>query len=395
MVASIEEFRIGVEVLLDRGALDLEKSPFGILANQASVDRHLVHTKDLLSQRYPKTLKCLFSPQHGFRGEKQDNMIVSSSYEDSSTGLPVNSLYGENRAPSPEMLKDIEVLVVDLQDVGTRVYTFIYTMALCMMACRRDGKRIVVLDRPNPIGGRQVQGNILETECVSFVGMYPIPMRHGLTIGELALMMNERFGIGADLELVPMRGWRRDRMYPDIGRPFVPPSPNMPIFETAQVYPGQVIWEGTNVSEGRGTTRPFEMFGAPYIRATELKERFLARDIPGVVLREIAFEPTFSKWAGETCHGFHLHVVDADLLDIYYVSLCLLQDVMDLYPDGFEWKAPPYEYEYRRMPIDLILGSRTLRLNLEQGADLANERKTWEEELSRFREDRKPFLLYE
>ncbi|MBI4772724.1 MAG: DUF1343 domain-containing protein [Deltaproteobacteria bacterium] len=297
----MEEFRIGVEVLLDRGALDLEKSPFGILANQASVDRHLVHTKDLLSQRYPKTLKCLFSPQHGFRGEKQDNMIVSSSYEDSSTGLPVNSLYGENRAPSPEMLKDIEVLVVDLQDVGTRVYTFIYTMALCMMACRRDGKRI----------------------------------------------------------------------------------------------PGQVIWEGTNVSEGRGTTRPFEMFGAPYIRATELKERFLARDIPGVVLREIAFEPTFSKWAGETCHGFHLHVVDADLLDIYYVSLCLLQDVMDLYPDGFEWKAPPYEYEYRRMPIDLILGSRTLRLNLEQGADLANERKTWEEELSRFREDRKPFLLYE
>ena len=394
MAGSLEDLRIGVEVLLEGGASELEKRPFGVLANQASVDRNLDHTKDLLFHRYPNTLKCLFSPQHGFRGEKQDNMIVSSSYVDSSTGLPVYSLYGENRAPSPEMLKDIEVLVVDLQDVGTRVYTFIYTMALCMMACRRDGKKVVVLDRPNPIGGRQVQGNMLETECVSFVGMYPIPMRHGLTVGELALMMNDRFGIGVDLELIRMNGWRRDRMFPEIGRPFVPPSPNMPIFETAQVYPGQVIWEGTNVSEGRGTTRPFEMFGAPYINPAELRKRFLARGIPGVILREIAFEPTFSKWAGEMCRGFHLHLADAESVDIYYVSLCLLQDVMALHPDRFEWKQPPYEYEYRRMPIDLILGSRKLRLDLEKGVDLAKEKAAWEQDFSRYREDRKPFLLY-
>jgi len=227
------------------------------------------------------------------------------------------------------------------------------------------------------------------------VGMYPIPMRHGMTIGELALMMNERFGIGTDLELISMDGWRRDRVFPTLGRPFVPPSPNMPIFETAQVYPGQVIWEGTNVSEGRGTTRPFEMFGAPYIKPAELKGRFLARGIPGVVLREITFEPTFNKWAGEMCHGFHLHVVDPGAVDIYYVSLCLLQDVMALYPDRFEWKSPPYEYEYRRMPIDLILGSRTLRLRLEQGAEPAEEKAAWEREISRFLEDRKPFLRYD
>lgn len=384
----------GLEALLGDPPRELASSRFGLLAHQASVDGELRHAKDLFFERYPNNMKRLFSPQHGFRGEKQDNMLFSSHYNDPATGLPVVSIYGEQRSPEPDDLADLDLLIIDLQDVGTRVYTYIYSMALTMQACKQADVQVFVLDRPNPIGGKTVEGNLLNPEFSSFVGLYPIPMRHGMTIGEMALLCNGQFGIGADLTVVPMKGWKRSMQFPDTGLTFIPPSPNMPIWETALVYPGQVIWEGTNISEGRGTTRPFEWFGAPFIDARQLKEAFLARNLPGVVLREIGFEPTFQKWAGLFCSGFHLHVTDVDRYEPYYCSLCLLQDILSLWPDKFAWREPPYEYEYERLPIDLILGSSDLREKIASGADLEDIKRGWETGVSDFMGVRASCLLY-
>jgi uncharacterized protein YbbC (DUF1343 family) len=296
--------------------------------------------------------------------------------------------------PPFEMLEDLDLLLIDLQDVGTRVYTFIHTTALMMKVCRDAGVRIMVIDRPNPIGGFMVEGNTLKPEMASFVGLYPIPMRHGMTIGEMARMCNHHFGIDAPLEVIPMHGWKRSMLYPETGLIFVPPSPNMPLWETAQVYPGQVIWEGTDISEGRGTTRPFECFGAPFIDPQELKETFIKRKLEGLILREMAFEPAFHKLQGQLCYGFHIHITEPMLYEPYFTSLCLLQDIIKLYGSLLLWKAPPYEYEYQRQPIDLILGDPLLRHKIVAGEDLEDIREGWKKELSQFIEIREAYLLY-
>ncbi len=385
----------GLEVLLREEPRELRAaSSIGLLCHQASVDSRCIYAKNLLARRFSDRLRRLYSPQHGFRGEKQDNMIVSRSFVDSSTGLEVRSLYGPNLKPDPETFEGIDLLVVDLQDVGTRVYTYIHTMALAMQTARAAGISVMVLDRPNPIGGIKVEGNVLQPDMTSLVGLYPIPMRHGMTIGEMAMLCNEGFGIGADLTVVPMRGWRRSMLFPQTGLPFVPPSPNMPIWETAMVYPGQVIWEGTNVSEGRGTTRPFETFGAPFFDTTELVKRFASRKLPGIHLREIGFEPTFNKWQGQLCSGFHLHVTDTESYEPCFCSLALLQDVIAVRPEAFQWKEPPYEYEFERLPIDLILGSRELREHLENGGSLAESHEAWSDGLNDFLRMRSAYLLY-
>ena len=254
--------QIGLERLLAGDWPQLAGKRLGLLSNQASTDRHLRHGRLLLQEKFGARLTCLFSPQHGFFSEKQDNMVESAHQTDSRTGLPLYSLYGESRHPSRAMFEAIDVLLIDLVDVGTRVYTFLYTMAYCLEAAARYARKVIVLDRPNPLGGLAVEGNVLRPECASFVGLYPLPMRHGLTFGELALYVNNEAGIGADLEVVPMQGWQRRMLFRDTGFPWVFPSPNMPTPETAMVYPGQVIWEGTNISEGRGTTLPFELVGS-------------------------------------------------------------------------------------------------------------------------------------
>jgi uncharacterized protein YbbC (DUF1343 family) len=385
---------LGIDVILEEPPDILAKARFALLANQASVDGQLRHTKNLLFQRFPRNFVRLFSPQHGFRGEKQDNMVVSRDYTDRALGIPVVSLYGESTEPSTELLEDLDVLIIDLQDVGTRVYTFIHTTALAMKACKEAGVEVIILDRPNPIGGFMVEGNVLKPEMASFVGLYPIPMRHGMTMGEMARMCNQHFGIHAPLRVVPMRGWERLMQFPETGLIFVPPSPNMPLWETTQVYPGQVIWEGTNVSEGRGTTRPFEWFGAPFIDPLELKEAFLKRKLEGLILRDIAFEPTFHKWQGRICHGFHIHVVEPMLYEPYFTSLCLLQDIIKLYRPELAWKNPPYEYEYHRLPIDLIIGDPVIRQKIEAGEDLETIRDGWIKGLKEFLEIREAYLLY-
>jgi uncharacterized protein YbbC (DUF1343 family) len=385
---------IGLENLLAGPCADLKGKRLGLLSNQASTDRNLVHARVLLQQRFGPHLTCLFSPQHGFFCEKQDNMIESGHEIDRVTGLPLFSLYGESRRPSQAMFDHLDVLLIDLVDVGTRVYTFLYTMAYCLEAAAEFGKRVVVLDRPNPVGGVAVEGNILDPSCASFVGLYPLPMRHGLTFGELALYVNKEFGLGADLEVVPMQGWKRSMFFRDTGFPWVFPSPNMPTPETALVYPGQVIWEGTNISEGRGTTLPFELVGAPFWEHDPILQALASTDLPGCFLRPLVFEPTSGKWAGQACVGFQLHVTDAATFLPYRTSLALLQAVTRLYPQEFRYKEPPYEYEYERLPMDLILGDQKVRQDLEAGLPLRELEAGWREGLREFKDVRTKYLLY-
>jgi uncharacterized protein YbbC (DUF1343 family) len=321
-------------------------------------------------------------------------MIESDHMTDAATGLPVYSLYGETRIPTAPMLAPIDVLLVDLQDVGTRVYTFIYTLAYCLEAAAEAGKRVLVLDRPNPINGRDMEGNILEAECASFVGRFPIPMRHAMTIGELARLFNDRFGGGADLEVVPMAGWQRAMWFHQTGLPWVPPSPNIPTVATAITYPGQVIWEGTNISEGRGTALPFEIFGAPFLAPEKIVDFMGGTRLPGAVLRPCVFEPTSGKHAGTACHGFQIHVTNPDLYRPYRTSLTLLQAVLQNHGNDFQWKTTPYEYEFERPAIDLILGSRKVRIHLSEMKPIKSLEADWQEGLAAFRFLRQECLIY-
>jgi len=314
---------------------------------------------------------------------------------DPATGVKVFSLYGALRKPDQAMFDHLDILLIDLNDVGTRVYTFIYTVAYCLEAAAAYGKQVVVLDRPNPIGGLAVEGNLLTPDCASFVGLYPIPMRHGLTLGELAILFNRCFGINAALTVIPMRGWQRSMLFRDTGLPWLFPSPNMPTPETALVYPGQVLWEGTNISEGRGTTLPFELCGAPFFEPGPLLDR--ARqlaELPGCLLRPLMFEPTSNKWAGQTCAGFHIHVTEPAAFRPYRTSLALLQAAIQLYPEQLRYKEPPYEYEFTRLPLDLILGDTAIRAGLEQGAAIADLEAAWQTGLDDFDRLRQEVLLY-
>jgi len=386
---------LGIERLLtDRTGL-LEGARVGAVVHPASVLPDLRHTVDALRAQDRFELVSLFGPQHGARGEKQDNMIESEYYRDPDTGLPVHSLYGRTRRPEGEMLRDLDVLIYDLQDVGTRVYTFIHTMAHCMQACAECRKPMVIADRPNPIGGVQVEGDLLDRAYRSFVGLYPIPMRHGMTVGELALLFNKEFGIGCDLAVVPMRGWRRSMWFDQTGLPWVQPSPNLPTLDSALVYPGMVLVEGTTLSEGRGATRPFEYVGAPYIRPGELASRLNSLGLPGVTFRPAYFEPTFQKWSGAMCGGVQLHVLDRNSFEPYLTGITVISVIKSRYPDSFAWRQPPYEYEYEKLPIEILCGGRKVPGLIERGAAPAEIRESWREDVGSFRRQRAPYLLYE
>jgi len=385
--------KTGLEVFIQSPPKWLVGHRLGILCNPASVDSGFRHVRFLINDVLPGRITALFSPQHGFFSEKQDNMIESPHDVDPLLNVPVFSLYGKTRIPDRPMFEAIDTLIVDLQDVGTRVYTYATTLSYCLEAAHRMDKAVVVLDRPNPLGGTAVEGNCLSQNDASFVGRYPIPMRHGLTLGELALLINQHFGIHCRLHVIPMHGWRRSMLFCDTGLPWIAPSPNLPTVHTAMVYPGQVLWEGTNVSEGRGTTQPFEYFGAPYLNTGRFCK--LVGDVAGIRLREIAFEPTSNKWQGTLCRGFQIHIVDATRYLPYETSLRMLQVVLKLHrEDGFEWKKPPYEYEYRRLPIDLIIGDSLIRKRLENQENPANIAASWQKDLDGFKTLSKRFYLY-
>jgi uncharacterized protein YbbC (DUF1343 family) len=385
---------LGIEKLCGSDFKAIKGARVGLVCNQASVDRNLQHSADMMASLEGIELKALFGPQHGIRGDVQDNMVETPHDFDAETGVPVYSLYSETREPTQQMLQDLDVIVCDLQDVGCRIYTFVYTIANCMRAAKRFGKKVIVCDRPNPVNGVAVEGNVLETEYASFVGQFPIPTRHGMTAGELARMFNERWGIGCELEVVKMDGWSRDFWFDRTGLWWVQPSPNIPTLDSATVFPGTVHLEGTRMSEGRGTTRPFEIVGAPYVKAGEFARRLNSYGLPGVYFRPSNFLPTFQKHAGTVCGGVQIHVAEREQFEPVKTGVAILRVCMDLYADDFQWKEPPYEYVFDRNPFDVIAGTDELRKALERGDSLEKIVDSWKQGEATFEEERSPFLLY-
>jgi uncharacterized protein YbbC (DUF1343 family) len=386
--------RLGLERLLEEQQSLVRNQRLGLICNQASVDHAFVHAADRLQANPAFDLRVLFGPQHGIRGDVQDNMIESAHASDRKTGLPVYSLYSETREPTEDMLRDVDTLVFDMQDVGCRIYTFVYTLANCMRAAKKLSKRVIVCDRPNPISGNHVSGNVLESDYASFVGQFPVPTRHGMTVGELARLFNEHFHIGCDLEIVPMSGWQRQFWHDETDAPWVLPSPNMPTLDSATVFPGTVHFEGTQVSEGRGTTRPFELIGAPYIDPDEYASSLNELNLPGVFFRACVFQPTFQKHEGISCGGVQIHVLDREIYEPVFAGVAMVKLAFDLYPDDFRWKEPPYEYVYDKNPFDVIAGTNRTREAFEQGTTLSQIFASWQEPLDAFLKIRERYLMY-
>ena len=386
--------RLGLERLLEAPPESLRGARVGLICNQASVNHEFHHAADLLFAHPEINLTALFGPQHGIRGDVQDNMIETSHAVDQVTGLPIHSLYSETREPTEAMVEDVDVLVFDMQDVGCRIYTFAYTMANCMRAAKQFGKKVVVCDRPNPITGQGVSGNVLEPEQASFVGQFSIPTRHGMTLGELARLFNGHFGIGCDLEVVTMEGWAREYWQDETDAPWVLPSPNIPTIDSATVFPGTVHFEGTQISEGRGTTKPFELVGAPYVQPEEYADALNELDLSGVFFRSCVFRPTFQKHGGVSCGGVQIHVLNRSDFEPVIAGVAMVKLAFDMYPNEFRWKEPPYEYVYDRNPFDVIAGTSSLRESFERGDSLKAIEAKWQGPLAEFRKLREQYLLY-
>lgn len=389
-----KNLKVGLERILDDQIFLLKNLKIGLICNQASVNRHFQHAADLFFDNRGINLTTLFGPQHGIRGDVQDNMVETPHTIDKSTGLPIYSLYSETRQPSEEMLSEVDALVFDLQDVGCRVYTFIYTMANAMKACSLHGKKMFILDRPNPIGGIAVEGNLLQRGHESFVGQYPIPMRHGLTTGELASYFNQEFNISCDLQIIPMENWERAHYYDETNASWVMPSPNMPTVDTTVVFPATVYFEGTQVSEGRGTTRPFEIVGAPFIDAELYAEALGLLELPGVIFRPVNFLPTFQKHSNKNCGGVFLHIIDRKIFEPVITGLAMIKIIMDLYPNDFKWKNSPYEYVFDRNPFDVIAGTTKIRQMLENSMEIIDIKHSWQSDVIEFEKLRDKYILY-
>jgi uncharacterized protein YbbC (DUF1343 family) len=383
---TVPAVRTGLDVLVAEHCARLRGRRVGLLVHPASVDAQLRHAAPLLQASLGGDLRVLFGPQHGLRGETQDNMVEWQGFTDPVTGVPAYSLYGEVRKPTGEMLADIDTLVIDLQDVGARYYTFTWTMLLCLEACAAAKVRVVVLDRPNPIGGEVLEGNLLDLDYRSFVGLACLPMRHGLTMGELAVWLRDDQKLDVEVDVVAMEGWRRDMWFEATGLPWVLPSPNMPTVDTAAVYPGFCLLEGTTLSEGRGTTRPFEISGAPGVDPVQLAGVLAALELPGCVWRPVSFEPTFQKHAGQLCGGVQLHVTDRAALRSVTAALAVMTVVRRIWPESFGWKQPPYEYEPDKLPIDILGGGPEVRLAVEAGIDPREVADHWQSESEAFAE---------
>ena len=367
----------------------------GLLANPTSVTCELEHAIDVLRARGVDLVR-LFGPEHGVRAEAQDMEAVAEQH-DPISGIPTVSLYGasfDSLKPTQDALADLDIVVADIQDIGARYYTYAYTVGLMMEACGQAGVEVWVLDRPNPINGEAVEGNVVRQELFSFVGMQPLATRHGMTLGELALFFRDFGGWECQLEVVQMRGWHREMWFDDTGLPWVMPSPNMPTLDTATVYPGQCLLEGTEASEARGTTRPFELFGAPWVDPVALRDKLRGYDLPGVRFRLASFRPMFQKHAGQTCAGLQLHVSNREIYETMSTSYALLSALLELH-EAFGWRSQAYEFVDDELAIDLLLGERRLRACLEAGDDPVELARTHDPALEDFSERRRQCLLYE
>ncbi|MCY9517729.1 exo-beta-N-acetylmuramidase NamZ family protein [Paenibacillus apiarius] len=376
--------KLGVEVFLEKHANDYRGQRIGLVTNLTGVNHMLIPTIDLFHEHEHLGLTALFGPEHGIRGDAKEGEHVGSSV-DKETGLPVYSLYGETRKPTPDMLQDVDVMVFDLQDIGTRYYTYIYTMAYVMEACGEQGIPFVVLDRPNPINGMTLEGNLVDEDCRSFVGLYPIPVRHGLTIGELAQLFKEQFGVRCDLTVIPMEGWSRKMHFDETGLLWVPPSPNASGLDMGLLYPGTCLVEGTNLSEGRGTAKPFEMVGAPFIDGYRLAKALNERRMPGILARPVSFVPTYQKHVGERCEGVQLHVTDRTALQSFSAGLQLLETITEMYPESFSYKEADF--------FDQLAGTKQLKPHIENGTTSSYVEQC-QPVLSAFRKIACSYLLY-
>jgi uncharacterized protein YbbC (DUF1343 family) len=367
----------------------------GLYCNPTAVAPDLSHAADRLAEK--GHLRCLFGPEHGIRGVAQDMAEVDHGV-DSRLGLPVYSLYGTSAAsltPKPDWLEGLDLVIIDIQDVGSRYYTYVWSAVLLIEVCSRLSVDVLVLDRPNPLGGELVEGPDLEHGFESFVGLHDVVVRHGLTIGELVrLVAAERGLAGCKLDVVTMEGWKRGMHFEDCALPWVLPSPNMPSPDTARVYPGGCLLEGTNLSEGRGTTRPFEIVGAPWIDGATWAAALARDQLPGVVFRPLSFLPTFHKYRGEACGGVQVHVIDRDAFRPFLTGVALLRQAQRLWPEVFRWRVAPYEFVVERPAIDLLAGGSWLRTGIDRGAELNELTAGWREAETAFLARRAAYLLY-
>ncbi|WP_026908835.1 exo-beta-N-acetylmuramidase NamZ family protein [Paucisalibacillus globulus] len=381
--------KLGLEVFLENHTEDYVGKRIGLLTNLTGVNHNLDSTIDLFYKHENIQLTALFGPEHGLRGEVQEGKLIDSSV-DAYTGVPIFSLYNKEKKPNLDMLENVDVVFCDLQDIGTRYYTFIYSLANTMQICGQEGKKVVVLDRPNPINGVTIEGNLVEDEFRSFVGKFPIPVRHGMTIGELALLFKKEFSINCELDVIPMEGWSRDMYFDETDLYWVSPTPNTTNMDMCVLYPGTCLVEGTNLSEGRGTTKPFEVVGAPFIDGRKLAEELNALNLEGVRFRQAVFKPMYSKHEGEVCEGVQVHVSNRSTLHAFEVGITLLETIYRLYPDKLEFIRAGKRNQYF---LDLLAGTDELRKQMERG-DTSRFRQALFEEIQQFESVRKNYLLY-
>ena len=385
----------GLERILRRFPDGLKGKSIGILCHSPSISSDFRHITDIFHNRKDCRMNAIFGPQHGLYGQTQDNMIEWANSMHPVFKVPVYSLYGEHRKPTQKMLEGIDTLLIDLQDVGARLYTYIWTIKLCLEACTDAGIPVWVLDRPNPVGKLPFDGPVLKEEFFTFVGGAKLPMCHRMTIGEMALWLREKYFKKCSLNLIRMKDWKRGSLYNETGLPWVLPSPNMPTLNTAIVYPGNVLMEALNLSEGRGTTIPFELFGAPFIKSEALKKELDSRRIPGCTFRIHGFIPTFNKFAGKFCNGLQIHVTDPSIFYPVATTLEIIDAVIKTSPaNSIEFNPPPYEYEYRLMPFDILSGDSVMRQSLLNRVPTINEKLRWQEEIEEFKKEFRHFAVY-
>lgn len=385
--------QLGINTLVSRGFDLLKGRNVGLCTNIASCNSDLEPTIVLFTKQKVFKLTAVFAPEHGVFGALQDQ-VRARDYYDKTRKIRIYSLYNMSPVLNKTVLKKIDVLVIDLFDIGTRYYTFLWSALLLIEQAARLGKKIIILDRPNPLSGEIVQGPVLEPEYISFVGLYPIPVRHGMTIGELCLFVNDELDLDGDIEVVKLKGWKRRAFFKDTGLYWTVPTPNMPTFSTALVYPGMCLLEGTNVSEGRGTTRPFEIFGAPWIGPFAFVKTLNKKKIRGVKFRPTFFIPTFNKYNNRLCGGAQIYVTNMRRFDPFSVGLEIIRTIKNLYPGRFRWRPPPYEHETRRLPFEILTGNAWIKQAMDKNRSVSSIKKRWQMELYRFKRKRRKYLLY-
>jgi len=378
----------GLETVIKELPVKLKGKRIGILCHAPSITRDFEHISEIFYKKIDCKLTALFGPQHGIHGQTQDNMIEWQSQKHPVFNIPLYSLYGENRKPTSAMLENIDIFLIDMQDVGARLYTYIWTVKLCMEACTEAGIPVWLLDRPNPVGKLPFDGPVLKKEYFTFVGGASIPLCHRMTLGEMALWLKEKYYPTCDLNIVWMKNWRRSSLFNETGLPWVLPSPNIPTLQSAVVYPGTVLIEALNLSEGRGTTIPFELFGAPFINSVRLKKNLDDRKIKGCVFRPHDFIPTFHKFKGELCYGMQIHITDTGKFEPVLAAIEIFDAIIETSePDSLKFKMPPYEYEYNLMPFDILSGDSGIRNTLISRGKLSLEKERWSLEIEEFKKE--------